>query len=151
MLWASLYDNSAKIYSQFISSSIIVTHMLSWITGCLALKTRNCGLKNSFIPGGTLPTHPATPKKGEIWHDGFLTFLKEIHPRKIGIITELKRSYLEVSNDFSTKCNDTPLHYQVINEYHTKASILDTVEGIFVSNAHIILLSVYCAGVVWSL
>ena len=74
--------------------------------------------------------------------DSILAFLMEIHPRKIGIITELKRPYLEVSNDFSTKCNDTPLHYEVINEYHTKASILDTVEGIFVSNAHVILLSI---------
>ena len=47
--------------------------MLSWITGCLALRTRNGGLKNSFIPGGTLPTHPATPKKGKYDMMGFLT------------------------------------------------------------------------------
>ena len=39
--------------------------MLSWVTGCLALRTRNGGLKNYFILGGTLPTHPATPKKGK--------------------------------------------------------------------------------------
>ena len=32
-------------------------------TGCLALRTRNGRLKNSFDPGGTLPTHPVGPKK----------------------------------------------------------------------------------------
>ena len=32
-------------------------------TGCLALRTRNGRLKNSFNPGGTLPTHPVGPKK----------------------------------------------------------------------------------------
>ena len=30
-------------------------------TGCLALRTRNGRLKNSFNPGGTLPTHPVGP------------------------------------------------------------------------------------------
>ena len=30
-----------------------------WGAGCLALRTRNGRLKNSFSPGGTLPTHPA--------------------------------------------------------------------------------------------
>ena len=32
-------------------------------TGCLALRTRHGRLKNSFNPGGTLPTHPVGPKK----------------------------------------------------------------------------------------
>ena len=31
--------------------------------GCLALRTRSGRLKNSFNPGGTLPTHPVGPKK----------------------------------------------------------------------------------------
>ena len=31
--------------------------------GCLALRIRNGRLKNSFNPGGTLPTHPVDPKK----------------------------------------------------------------------------------------
>ena len=35
-------------------------------TGCLALRTRNGRLKNSFNPGGTLPTHPAGPKSGHV-------------------------------------------------------------------------------------
>ena len=29
-----------------------------WGAGCLALRTRNGRLKNSFSPGGTLPIHP---------------------------------------------------------------------------------------------
>ena len=37
--------------------------MLSLVAGCLALRTRNGRLKNSFNPGGTLPTHPVGPKK----------------------------------------------------------------------------------------
>ena len=32
-------------------------------TGCLALRTRNGRLKNSFNPGETFPTHPVGPKK----------------------------------------------------------------------------------------
>ena len=43
-----------------IIHSFIVRHVLSWITECLALSGR---LKNSFIPRGTLPTHPASSKK----------------------------------------------------------------------------------------
>ena len=31
-------------------------------TESLALRTRNDRLKNSFTPGGTLPTHPVGPK-----------------------------------------------------------------------------------------
>ena len=37
-------------------------------TGCLALRTRNGRLKNSFNPGGTLPTHPVGPKKWTCIH-----------------------------------------------------------------------------------
>ena len=37
--------------------------MLTLVAGCLALRTRNGRLKNSFNPGGTLPTHPVGPKK----------------------------------------------------------------------------------------
>ena len=59
-------------YVQVSKLVTISIHMLSWITGCLALRTRNGRLKNSFIPGGTLPTHPANSKKGIKWHDGFI-------------------------------------------------------------------------------
>ena len=71
--------------------------------------------------------------------DSIIAFLKEVHPRKIGIITELKQPYLAVSNEFSTKSNVRQHH-----EYHGhhSASFSDTIEGIFVSNAHVILLSV---------
>ena len=56
-----------------LSLYCIATHMLSWITGCLALRTRNGRFKNSFIPGGTLPTHPVAPKKWKCDMMGFLT------------------------------------------------------------------------------
>ena len=70
--------------------------------------------------------------------DSIIAFLKEVHPRKIGIITELKQPYLAVSNEFSNKSN-VRLHH----EYHGHhMSVSDTIEGIFVSNAHVILLSV---------
>ena len=70
--------------------------------------------------------------------DSIIAFLKEVHPRKIGIITELKQPYLAVSNEFSTKSN-VRLHHEY-HGHHT--SVSDSIEGIFVSNAHIILLSV---------
>ena len=69
--------------------------------------------------------------------DSIIAFLKEVHPRKIGIITELKQPYLVVSNEFSTKSN-VRLHH----EYHGHHSASFSIEGIFVSNAHVILLSV---------
>ena len=69
--------------------------------------------------------------------DSIIAFLKEVHPRKIGIITELKQPYLAVSNEFSTKSN-VRLHH----EYHGHHSASFSIEGIFVSNAHVILLSV---------
>ncbi len=31
---------------------------MHWGAGCLALRTRNGRLKELFVPGGTLPTHP---------------------------------------------------------------------------------------------
>ena len=37
--------------------------MLTLVAGCLALRTRNGRLKNSFNPEGTLPTHSVGPKK----------------------------------------------------------------------------------------
>ena len=70
--------------------------------------------------------------------DSIIAFLKELHPRKIGIITELKQPYLVVSNEFSTKSN-VRLHHEY-HGHHT--SVSDSIEGIFVSNAHVILLSV---------
>ena len=70
--------------------------------------------------------------------DSIIAFLKEVHPRKIGIITELKQPYLAVSNEFSTKSN-VSLHHEY-HGHHT--SVSDSIEGIFVSNAHVILLSV---------
>ena len=33
--------------------------------GCLALRTRSGSLKNSFNPGGTLPTHPVRERERE--------------------------------------------------------------------------------------
>lgn len=71
--------------------------------------------------------------------DSIIAFSKEIHPRKIGIVTELKQPYLAVSSDFITKSN-IPLHHEVISEH--RMSLLDAIEGIYVSNAHVILLSV---------
>ena len=71
--------------------------------------------------------------------DSIIAFLKELHPRKIGIITELKQPYLAVSNEFSAKSN-VRLHHEYHG--HHSASFSDTIEGIFVSNAHVILLSV---------
>ena len=71
--------------------------------------------------------------------DSIIAFLKEVHPRKIGIITELKQPYVAVSNEFSTKSN-VRLHHEYHG--HHSASFSDTIEGIFVSNAHVILLSV---------
>ena len=70
--------------------------------------------------------------------DSIIAFLKEVHPRKIGTITELKQPYSAVSNEFSTKSN-VRLHHEY-HGHHT--SVSDTIEGIFVSNAHVILLSV---------
>ena len=70
--------------------------------------------------------------------DSILEFLKEIHPKKIGIITETKQPYLMVSNEFITKAT-IPLYHEVINNHHTSPS--DIVEGILASNAHVILLS----------
>ena len=71
--------------------------------------------------------------------DSIIAFLKEVHPRKIGIITELKQPYVAVSNEFRTKSN-VRLHHEYHG--HHSASFSDTIEGIFVSNAHVILLSV---------
>ena len=45
------------------NKSTNLKHMLSLVAGCLALRTRNGRLKNSFNPGGTLPIHPVGPKK----------------------------------------------------------------------------------------
>ena len=70
--------------------------------------------------------------------DSIIAFLKEVHPRKIGIITELKQPYSAVSNEFSTKSN-VRLHHEY-HGHHT--SVSDSIEGIFVSNTHVILLSV---------
>ena len=70
--------------------------------------------------------------------DSIIAFLKELHPRKIGIITELKQPYLVVSNEFITKSN-VRLHHEY-HGHHT--SVSDSIEGIFVSNTHVILLSV---------
>ena len=70
--------------------------------------------------------------------DSIIAFVKEVHLRKIGIITELKQPYLAVSNEFSTNSN-VRLHHEY-HGHHT--SVSDTIEGIFVSNAHVILLSV---------
>ena len=69
--------------------------------------------------------------------DSILEFLKEIRPKKIGIITETKPPYLTVSNEFITKTN-TSLYHQIISN-HT--SPLDIVEEVLALNAHVVLLS----------
>ena len=47
--------------------------MLSWMTGCLALRTRNGGLKNSFSPGELSPLIQLLPRSGNVSMMGFLT------------------------------------------------------------------------------
>ena len=104
---------------------------------------------NKFqLPTASLVHFKKTPLNNSICYmtasistltDSILEFLKEIRPKKIGIITETKQPYLMVSNDFITKAT-IPLYHEVINNHHTSPS--DIVEGVLASNAHVILLSV---------
>ena len=104
---------------------------------------------NKFqLPTASLVYFKKTPLNNSICYmtasistltDSILEFLKEICPKKIGIITETKQPYLMVSNEFITKVTIS-LYHEVINNHHTSPS--DIVEGVLASNAHVILLSV---------
>ena len=71
--------------------------------------------------------------------DSILAFLKEISPKKIEIIAEIKQPYyLMVSNEISAKVN-TSLNQNV----HINNELFSVIaDRIFASNAHVILLSV---------
>ena len=71
--------------------------------------------------------------------DSILAFLKEISPKKIEIITEIKQPYYSmVSNEISTKVN-VSLNQNIHVNNESFSVIADK---IFASNAHVILLSV---------
>ena len=72
--------------------------------------------------------------------DSILAFVKEIHTKKVGIITEMKETYyLEVSHQLITKAS-IPLNIQIVDK-HCK-SLSDIANRLYESNAHVILLSV---------
>ena len=71
--------------------------------------------------------------------DSILTFMKEMQPRKIKIITEIKQPYWKVSRQLSTKANIS-LDTEIINEHQTLLS--DIANRVYASNTHIVLLSV---------
>ena len=71
--------------------------------------------------------------------DSILTFMKEMQPRKIKIITEIKQPYWKVSSQLSTKANIL-LDTEIIDEQQTLIS--DIANRVYISNTHIILLSV---------
>ena len=60
--------------------------------------------------------------------DSILTFLTEMHPKKIGIITEINQPYYSmISNELSTKANIS-LNIQIVNKYcKSFSSIADRV------------------------
>jgi hypothetical protein len=71
--------------------------------------------------------------------DSLLTFMKEIRPRKIKIITEIKQPYWKVSNQVSTRANIS-LDIEIIQQYQT--SLSDIANRVYESNTHVVLLSV---------
>ena len=56
-----------------ILRTLYLNMFVHWEARCLALRTRNGGFENSFIPGGTLPTHLVAPKEWRCDMTGFLT------------------------------------------------------------------------------
>ena len=48
---------------------LTIRDLYNWEARCLALRTRNDGFKNFFIPGGTLTTHLVAPKKRHVMCD----------------------------------------------------------------------------------
>ena len=73
--------------------------------------------------------------------DSILAFLKEIRPKKIGLVTEFKQPYFTISNKFLNKVNLTlSLYAQIVNKH--QKSLSGIVDKVIVSNAHVILLSV---------
>ena len=73
--------------------------------------------------------------------DSILTFMKEIHPRKIKIITEIKHPYWKVSNQLSTRANIS-LDIEIIHEHQTFNLLSNIADKIYESNTHVVLLSV---------
>ena len=71
--------------------------------------------------------------------DSILTFMKEMQPRKIKIITEIKQPYWKVSRQLSTKANIL-LDTEIIDEHQTLLS--DIANRVYISNTHVVLLSV---------
>ena len=71
--------------------------------------------------------------------DSILTFMKEMQPRKIKIITEIKQPYWKVSSQLSTKANIL-LDTEIIDEHQTLLS--DIANRVYASNTHVVLLSV---------
>ena len=71
--------------------------------------------------------------------NSILTFMKEMQPRKIKIITEIKQPYWKVSRQLSTKANIL-LDTEIINEHQTLLS--DIANRVYASNTHVVLLSV---------
>ena len=72
--------------------------------------------------------------------DSILTFLTQIRPKKIGIITEINQPYYSmISNELSTKANIS-LNIQIVNKYCKSFSRI--ADRVFASNVHVIILSV---------
>ena len=73
--------------------------------------------------------------------DSILTFMKEIRPRKIKIITEIKHSYWKVSEQLSTRANIS-LDIEVIDEHQTFNLRSNIADKVYESNTHVVLLRV---------
>ena len=56
-----MYSYNHQLFN--ITCITAIHDLCIWEARCLALRTRNGGLKNSFIPGGTLPTRLVAPRK----------------------------------------------------------------------------------------
>ena len=73
--------------------------------------------------------------------DSILASLTEIHPKKIGIITEIEQPYyLMISNELRTKTNTSLCNIQIVHKHHKIFSGI--ADRVFASNVHVILLSV---------
>ena len=72
--------------------------------------------------------------------DSILAFLNEIHPRRIGAITETKRPYFTLTNKLSTKAN-LSVAIQITSQHTHHKSLSGVAERVFASNAHVFLLS----------
>ena len=70
--------------------------------------------------------------------DSVLAFLREIHPRKIGAISETKQPYSTVTDELSAKAN-LSIIIQIASNHHK--SLSGVINRVFASNVHVILLS----------